>query len=377
MKILFLAYNFGTNSPGGISSLRIADALSELGHDVTVICSQHCLKDWEHGDVFYCSDFPSRPSNFFFRISNTFQRDLTHLSWKIRAKKVAKNVLSSLKPDFIYAKSEPPIVCQLGSELSKKFSIPILMHFTDPVPLPIEWNPNIKQRKRDITLMKKILPQATLISFGNEAMLNYQKSIMDYDYETFISPDPSPKLLINNIEHKEKKIKTIIYFGAFYGNRNPMNLFTAIDSLNNEGFNCKLLVYDINRLHLKESAFVKFLGRTNNAKEVLSNADCFIDLDAEDKYPVFISSKLKDYLLYTTPIVSITPENSPTRNLLQNLRTVFIAHNTIEEIKLVIKQAFSTPLSFDDYKERKTIQNIFAPKKIAQVITNKMISKIK
>jgi hypothetical protein len=89
--------------------------------------------------------------------------------------------------------------------------------------------------------------------------------------------------------------------------------------------------------------------------------------------PVFISGKLKDYLCTNIPILSITPSNSPSRYLLENLKTVEVVSNDKDSIINAILKIAQTEYCEEDYKERVEIMKPFVVKNIVDEIERKFI----
>lgn len=368
MKILLFSLSFGPESASGQCSRRMADALADLGHEVVVISGATGQVDWDKGRHIRCSRFPYRPSQLLFKISNLVQYDVLFLGWRIRAYFAAKKLLSGWTPDVVYGRGSPSAPLEIATKISTQYNIPLVLHFSDPIPSPESWDPNIKYRKRSIALISRISQKSDLLSFGNRAMLEYQEKVLDMDLsgKSFIAPDPMPNVEMYNTNKPVGNDINLVYFGRICGNRHPQNLFRAIDMINDEGISCKLSVYGDDTFVHNHSENVLFLGRTNDAKSALNSASIFVDLDGDDEEPVFISSKIKDYLCFSRPILSITPNNSPTRYLFDGVKSIHIAHNDTEEILEGLKILINGKYSTSDYEKRFMLASQFNPVNIAK-----------
>lgn len=375
MKILFITERFADDIPTGVISKYIADELNQLGADIYILSSHKVGNTWFNGNHKVCSSKTLVPARLLVYISNLLSKNIITWSWRLRLYINALVILKNFKPDVIYARSTPVAVCEVAAKLGRKTGIKVIMHFTDPVPAPIEWDPNAGYRKRMVSTMNNILPYADLISFGNGAMRDYQQSLLSYNFmsKTFISPDPGPPISpYYDSKEKTPEIK-LVHLGAIYGNRNPKPLYDAIEMLNNMGYKCSLDIYDNNRTNEVTPSFVRYVGRTKDIPSALLSADILINLDGDDATPVFISSKLKEYLYCSRPIVSITPDNSPTRQLVGHMSSVTCVSNNKDEIINAIIMYREQEYVSDYYDDRLATIEAFKPKNIAKNIYQQMM----
>lgn len=373
MKILLIVEQFGGKIPTGIISYRIAKELLALGNEVIVLTAYNQGEDWSEQDIYRNKKIKHLfPATFYLIVSNLLQINLNSLKWRKSLFKLAKGIVENRKPDVIYARSTPISVCEVAAKLSAETGIPSLLHFTDPVPAPPEWDKNALYRRRMVKTMNRILPKAVKVSFGNAAMLDYEQSIVKYPFskKSFVSADPvsSSELYIYNEEPSPKSELQFVYFGSLYGNRNPQPLFDALNMLHEDGFCFRLDIYDVNRVGTQLPDYAHFVGRTDDIKGVLLSSDILIDLDGDDKNPVFISSKIKEYLCYSRPILSITPDNSPSHEMTRTFKTVFHSRNKAENIEIAIRAILSNSFKESDYEERIPLIKVHTPMAVAQKV---------
>ena len=368
MRILLLTERYDDDIPTGVISKRITEELSNLGNEINVVSSELVGKKWEKGQHIICTKKHLIPARIMKLLSNLLQINLDTAKWRKEMFMAAKRSIIDIRPDVIYARSTPISVCEVAASIKKSFGVKVIMHFTDPVPAPKEWDKNFLYRRRMIKTMERILPFADKVSFGNHAMADYQQKNQGYHFldKTFVSPDPVPQDSFYFRPKEDKGCKIITYLGSFHGSRNPNELFKAIKRINESNMSVQLLVYDINRTNISVPSFVKFEGRVKNVNDVLLNSDVLINLDGDDKEPVFISSKLKEYLCCGRPIVSITPKGSPSRFLTDSLKTVISVQNNAQEIYNALIRSLDMELDESDYFERNDIIEHFTPKKVAE-----------
>ena len=212
-----------------------------------------------------------------------------------------------------------------------------------------------------------MIKSATLVSYGNEAMLNYVKDVVGFDFSTksFISPDMASGGTLQYTPSPTGSSVVLVFFGSLYGGRKPYPLFDAVAGLIYKGYNIELQVYsNVSKDVSATYPFVKNMAYNSNVFEALAKANILIDLDGDDEIPVFISSKLKDYLLINRPIVSITPNGSPSRNILGDMKTIQVVNNVDEQIKNAIEHYIKYPMDNKQYSERNSLITYFCPETV-------------
>ena len=371
MNIVFISYFFGGDSPVGVGALRIANAMAEKGCFVYVITSTPYQSSNPRIIVDIVSNTPKMPSNLSFTVSNLLKKELNYISWELKAKRLLRRIIHGHKIDGIYTRSTPICVCPVGIYVKKHYQLPLIMHFTDPIPAPIGWAPNPKYRKRMIKQMKEYVQMADCLSFGNSRMINYQERILNMPLQerSFVSPDPAAGSFVWLDSNKKNQDKvTLLFLGNIYGNRNPSLLFKALSSITTSSF--RFIIYG--NSFPGAPSYVEFRPRTNTIYRALQEADVLVDIDGDDEIPVFVSSKLKDYLSVNRPILSITPDNSPSRDLLMRLKTVELSSNSSDSVKESLLRIINANYTEKDYEERIPIVQSFSAQSIAQEIINQI-----
>ena len=107
------------------------------------------------------------------------------------------------------------------------------------------------------------------------------------------------------------------------------------------------------------------MGYTRDVNGALEHSDILVDIDGDDQRPVFISSKLKDYLLINRPILSITPEMSPSEQILKDIDSVATSRNQIEAITSAIRSILDNDYKSWSYDDRSRLIEMFNPSTIA------------
>lgn len=374
LKILLISYYYG-NTASGVISKRVAGQLTKRGHKVIVVTQSEVevsgekesgvevvsVKDiWNQGGFISRIIQKIKRSNYFY---------LPNYSWVNKATIASCRIVDKYKPDIVYCRTSPEDACYVGYNIHKKYGIPTLQHFSDPVPAPLEYLPCSRKRKSLIKRISEVLKAATIVSYGNESMLKYVEEAvgMNLHEKSFVSPDMASGSEIQYVPAQQRNTIVLVFFGSLYGGRNPYPLFESIKDLNKNGYKIELQVYSkIGQDVLTIFPFVKSMEYNSNTIEVLSKANILIDLDGDDEIPVFISSKLKDYLLINRPILSITPTESPSRKLLEGLASVRVVENEKEKISKAIIGIMGCPVNDNQYIDRKKLIDYFSPDSVVE-----------
>lgn len=362
--------------------MRVAKEMLCQGHDIIVLTQSldECV-DFDMSKVVVVRSILNR-STLILRILTRLGRilgialfDIDHF-WIWKAKKEVKKLLKVFVPDFVYCRSSPIDPFPVGVYSKKRFNSKLLLHFTDPIPSISEYPRRTLYIKNLSKNVSSYIKYADKLSFGTKEMLEYEEKLLRQRLKdiSFVSPDAVSNALLYNVDKPKGKPLTLVYLGSICKSRNPWPLFNALKKCyEHDGIN--LEIYSGNMLISSEySSFIKFIGRTHDIHSALGQADILVDLDIDESYGrnVFISSKLKDYLLINRPILSIASPDSPTRRLLDGLKTVVVVDNNEYSIIRGINQIRSMVFIDEYYKERCEVIDIFSPKNIVSNIITQM-----
>jgi hypothetical protein len=380
MKILLIIYNLG-GTASGIISYRVAKELACQGHEVVVFTSSvsvlQKITDFEiitHrnliSDSFYRRIVSKIGSIIHSQIPNI------NYSWAFYSYLRIKRMLKDWTPDWVYCRTFPIEPCLVGNLLKKNLRLKVLQHFTDPIPAPKEYIKDIRMRVKLEKIVIPILRNADLLSFGTQAMMEYEQSLIPFNIlnKSFVSPDIASSNSLRFLSMQESKVVKFVFYGSIYGNRQPQILFNVIqDLIKMHKYNCEFLIYAPEpKKKIYNYNFIKYLGRINNPIDAFAQSTILVDIDGDDSFPVFISSKLKDYLLVNRPILSITPSNSPVNKLVHDLKTIKTTQNNYESIFKSIQYILASALNDDDYLERNYLIQLFSPESVVNEIIKEL-----
>ena len=374
MKILLLAYSYGGTASGRITQ-RIVEELIKQRHDVRLVVAESFITQENHNVIVLNSVLAKFPqlSYLWVKILTFFGFSAynSHYFWRYRAKKTVFKMLKSWTPDYMFCRSTPIDPCIVGTAIHLRTGIPVYQHFSDPIPAPS--TPDNPVRKRFIRQSEYIIRNSNIVSFGTKQMCDYIQSLIKYDFSHKCHEVPDVTLSSNNAQYETSNVSKpikLVYLGTIYGARNPYPLFNAIKLLAEKEISCELLIYSNPPVNAQVSKQIKYMGYTRDVEQALSNADILVDLDGDDEIPVFISSKLKDYIITYKPILLITPSGSPSRSLLDGQKTVAISLNNENNIVNSIEYILSCSYKKQDYVKRHHLAKQFLP----EVVVNKIIN---
>lgn len=377
MKILFISYDIG-NTASGIISKRILVELVRQGHDIYVItskCDKLIIPGCEIVRAENCLNANSLINRLLYKgVSLFYEPFNSNFMWRHRAYRHAKNILKKWRPDFIYCRTSPIDSCFVGIQIKERYNLPLVVNLTDPVPPPAEYMPQVNYRMSLIKQARKIIHNADLVGMPTVQAIKYQQRITESNYgnKFFLSPDPVPCSNIEFISRTSTDSFNLVYLGGVYGSRNIEPLINAIKKLRENNWNVYLHLYGA-KVKLNENVdYVICHNWATDLNDVVANSDILVDLDGDDIEPIFMSSKLKQYLVYNRPVLSITPHNSPTSYLLKEMQTAEVVINNVEDIYMAILVIAEKEIAEDMYYERLPILRSFSPKRVVNELINRM-----
>jgi glycosyltransferase involved in cell wall biosynthesis len=329
MKILLITSKIGQTATG-IVTKNIIEGLLQNGAEVHVISDgeSNVFSDNVNLQTTRIKYKRIKSSSFFSELCLLLLKyPLNEIKFIKKATKKAIDLHSQFTYDIVMVLSSAAgfHLLRSGLAIKHKTKLPLYIHSTDPIPAPKEWYNTQSLRTALIASAKKVYKKADVISLSNEYMLEYQLRIMNIkNIPSLVIHNPSTNHVITqNIQNDEPKI--FLYVGSIYHQRQPDELLKAFEIFSKDKKvelwflgNNKKLNLEKHNFNKESMSKIRLLDFQKDPSKIIEQAHVLIDFDANFKNDVFISSKLITYLNTNIPILSLTPRNSPSDNLLND-----------------------------------------------------------
>lgn len=269
--------------------------------------------------------------------------------------RISRTVIEKQKPDIVFSFSNPQASNVLGAYIKKRLGIPFAAHFSDPY-YDNPYNTYGRRAAKHVLKTEQfIIEQSDGIVFVNDTLrdLVMRKYAPSLRIKTAVIPHCFDRALYPPADCGRTAAPFIIsHIGAFYRLRTPEPLFQALalmkkrlprleDSLTVRligGVNdyAKYGGSELERLirHYYLEKIVEVLPVMNykDSLGAMVQSDCLLVIDSDIPGSPFLPSKLIDYIGSGKTIVGITPPDSPTHRVLQELGARSFQHQQAAEI---------------------------------------------
>lgn len=235
-----------------------------------------------------------------------------------------------------------------------------LSYCVDALPAPIGWGEPQYYRFGVKKMVNRFISKSDFIYFSNDKMVEYEKNIFNFLDDKVIKS----LYAYSNLKFKEyispNVVFNFVYTGTVYKARKVERFLKAFEKLSFIYPQVRCIFVgtkkkSINLSCLKKETLkkIKFLPFTSKLDDIYSNANILVDIDADIKNDVFMSSKFFNYISTNKPIFSISNIDSPTRNFINDLglEGVYMSKNDVDEIFLILKQILEIN-EIIDYRSR-------------------------
>lgn len=357
----------------GIVFKRIVSAMSNYA-DCDVFCpsiDEH-IKPLASG--LTCPSF----KRYYYRIERWSNNHLgIGLSEVIWAKKAIRIIQSEQKKhaydailSFVYASNMAPLI--IGREISAKLNLPWVVYTVDALPTPLVWNPNEGYYNKRLKFIQRYLGKSDALYAANPMMLRYIKNCLNnYVGLSGVVLTPCDESVVPEITPKTNKEIVFLYAGQIYPLRNIQSLFKGFELFLQQSINSKLIIVGSNKKedfigfeHLINKGRIERYGFTKNIIDFYQKADILIDVNADVENDVFLSSKVCNYLSYNKPIVVLSEDGAPVREMMSGYETIIHCHHVPNEISSALRLAVKT-INYD-FGERRALRQSFVPDAVAK-----------
>lgn len=285
-----------------------------------------------------------RAENLFFSL---FERNILDDIWLSRQKmKIDKNVMADQDVIISFASFHHYRSVMLGYYLSKKYNKKWIIYSVDAIPAPIGWSQDNRSYRNIRKFISGYISKCDAFLSANEQMLAYQlKPFSNLNIRTAVLYTPiRPLTSCNNRSVSSHPV--FLYTGGLYGPRKKDALLDGFRLFLEKVPQAKMVFVGSGSIDafqawndLIEKGNIEIHEYTNDLSEFYQRATVLVDINAWFDNDVFLSSKIVNYLPLQRPIISITGQNSPSRNIFRDDPSILHASHCPYEICSVMKSA--------------------------------------
>lgn len=376
MHLLICNTEFDADAEG-ICTGRLVRALLDAQCKITVVTSSAADTSFQHERLNYVKVdsrtlWPRKAFSLLTRLLNKVPVGADY-PW---CRRVAALHLSP-RPDIIYGRAWPIAGVVAARSLALKLGIPFWMHLSDPYPTP--WlEPGSRVFKRLCGHARRLIQDSQAVTFTTPQALGYQQRAisMQLGAKAFvlrhIAPDPTWLPCRRNPAQT-----TCAYIGSFYGKRTAtallegfaLHLKSSPDSrFLFVGSDPNAILPDAERLGIARA--IQLVERVKDVRPYLAAADVLVAVDDFHGEPVFLSTKLVEYMVVNRPVLLISPANSPGAGLAMRFeRTMqLVARQDTREIAGALTSVAGLRPDDKDYLSRFEGMNEFSAQAVASQV---------
>jgi glycosyltransferase involved in cell wall biosynthesis len=349
--------------PQAILIGKMIPELVRQGVEPIVVTYENC-GEWNVDASVYTIPPFSVPKGLFVQIS--YMGFISQLRYFRNMRQRLLPLIKKHDINLIYSFANPQDSNIIAAMLARKTGITLVTHFCDP------WYDNPYKTFSRLGRLKVlfwenyIVRSSKKVTITNESarrliMRKFKKPHSDKGVVIPHCFDPSDYPQV--AKHNDKFI--LSYIGAFYKPRNPELLFSVLQDIFREspglqkdfilrlvgttniyaGYSEKVLRLMLGEYGLLSCAEIIPAVPYKESLGYMKEADLLVVIDANFPGSPFLPSKLIDYAGSGTPIVGITPKDSPTALVLQKLGYSAFCYNEREELKIYLSKVLQGAVS--------------------------------
>jgi glycosyltransferase involved in cell wall biosynthesis len=320
MRLLISSYHFDA-MPEGICTGRLVRALLDAGCRLTLVTSDEADCSFQHPHLEYARvASPRVPHWVFALLSRLYRAPGSFVLW---CRRVAAQSARFQGHDLIYGRSAPISSAEAARLIAARLRRPYWIHYSDPFPAPwVTAGTHLFRRLRNYS--RRLLGPAQAITFTTPEALVFQEKCLGLPIaaKSFVLPHVAPLPIW--LEPPPAQPPTFAYLGSFYGRRNARALLegfarhrqsSAASRFVFVGADPATVLPDAERLGL--GAAVEVRPRVKDVKPAMAGADVLVALDADFGEPVFMTTKIVEYLMVNRTVLMVSPESSSSARLVR------------------------------------------------------------
>lgn len=320
MRLLISSYHFDA-MPEGICTGRLVRALLNAGCRITLVTSDEADCAFAHPQLEYVRvPSPRVPHLVFALLSRLYRAPGSFVLW---CRRVAAKAAGLERHDLIYGRSAPISSAEAARLIAGRLRRPYWIHYSDPFPAPwVAAGTHLFRRLRHYS--RRLLRPAQAITFTTPEALAFQEKCLGFPLaeKSFVLPHVAPEPAW--LPARSEPPSTFAYLGSFYGKRNARALLEGFARHRQSrpgsrfvfvGADPATVLPDAERLGIV--AAVEVRPRVKDVKPAMADADVLVALDADFGEPVFMTTKIVEYLMVNRTVLMVSPESSSSARLVR------------------------------------------------------------
>ena len=384
MHVLICSYEFDLGSEG-ICTGRLVRALLDAGCQITLVTSPTAKTAFAHERLDYrvVSQTPLRPAKFFFHLAPILGHIPTRFCY-VWSRRVARLRLER-PPDLVYGRAHPFQSVAGAHGLASRCRLPLFTHFSDPMPSPF-WEKGHPEYARTLSGVCRLISDSQALTLTTREAISFEEAMVGkLDGKAFVLNHVAPAPTFLPLPQRDIG-KVFGYFGLFYGNRNASVLLRGFaQHLRKQPKDRLLFVGTEPSSVLPEAASlgietaVRVMGRVDDVRCVMAEVDVLVATDSFSSAPVFLSTKLVEYLVVNRSVMLISPEDSPGAKLLSRFpqTTTLVSKEQASDVSEGLARSAACATDDSPYKQRFAQMVDFSPKAVAGCLLEKATAGIR
>ncbi len=381
-SMLVCSFEFGQGQNAeGLCTERLVKGLLEHHWRVTVATSDRA-KPTLTDDGLQVLHFSDRPGTV--RVAEFLARKLRQYlepNWVWRRRLLLASPGRSAS--FIYGRAMPFAGLLAAAALARRLRKPFGIHFSDPY--PNVWDEQDFLHAARLRAVNRLVRAAAFVTFVTQEALEFSEQQLNQPLrqKAFVVPHIVPPPFLSTRQAGNEAV--FLYAGRFYGRRRPDHLFQGFRLFQAEHPNAVFhyvgpdteWIQNLSR-ELGLAASVKTFPFTETIKEHLASADVLVATDANDRQPVFLTTKIMEYLNTNRKVLLVSPPHSPGSKLVDSFPETVV--HVVEEptaIARAMRWAVQCRPSEADFAKRLQHMTSFSAAAIAGPFIEEASSRLK
>lgn len=377
--MLIVASSIGNTAPGIVFE-RLIFGISSL-HQVDLLTSKFepSLNLSNVGNLYLVKKMYLHPRLHKFFIS-LFSIDPFDYYWAYKAKQYLKmNFIYKYDMILSFQSSHNYASTIAGKGIARDYNCKFAVHSLDAIPVPYGWPESFFYSKGVKRLMANCLSYADAFFSTNDKMLSYQLLTFKHKLGLISNVIYNPSVgAFKKFPVTICETNQFIYTGGIYGARKVTYLFEAFEHLL-EIYPDSSLIFvgsyippsSLRNLKKLTVEKIEVFPYTVELDKYYSNATALIDIDADIKDDVFLSSKIINYIMVNRIIISETGNNSPSRRLFRNIESIIQCDHNASDICEAMVQAIEMRDSIT-FKDRIAIAEPFKLENVVKELNHSL-----